>query len=427
MSQKQFDPKVWKKKITIYVSIEKSQGIYAIWDWNVRLKKYCKRMRGNKFYVAKRVSGKQLTMCFVNFVDAQKWKQDLSFDYEHSCEGVTFREVKERYLSRQDDKVEVSTREYNRSKVRHLKYFDRMPMEMITSKVVDDWIDYIKRPEYLALQHKTRATYKNELSLLRQIFKYHAEYNLDKNVAEVSPLRPRHNYDCVVHPKRLADNEKMSRERFLTECESLDFLSYLESKSEDGHIGEVIHMLAFLQLRTGLRVGEACALHWEDVDFQERTAFIHRGVIWSRLKGRETFISPRTKNGVDRLIFLPQDLVASLKEWKLKTGRFKGLVISFDGKEPLSRRQIEYRFNRAYEAVGVKWRGTHVLRHTFATMFMEKTGDKEALQGLLGHKHPLQTSHYAKITPEMKRRGVSMFEKALKKESKDGKNQVDES
>ena len=86
------------------------------------------------------------------------------------------------------------------------------------------------------------------------------------------------------------------------------------------------------------------------------------------------------------------------EEMGVQCGRSKGLVFSEDGLNPAPYRVIQHYYDKAFLSAGLKWRSTHILRHTFATDFLEKTGNKLALQGLLGHSSSRQTDHYAKIT-----------------------------
>ncbi len=414
MSQKKFDPKVWKNKNAVYVAIPNASGIYSTWDWNKKLKKYCKRTKGNKFYVVKRVNGRQLTRCFEKYVDAQKWKEEKSFSYDVLDENLTFEEVKERYLRKKESEVRVATQEYNYSKARHLRFFHPMPIKSITPKTVDAWLEFVKRPAYLATQHKTRVTYRHELSLLRQVLDYYGEYICD-DTSYALPVKKRHNRDCIVDRQKWEMNKTKHRTKFLTQEQVFGFLNYLKEISSNSKLDEIAYVLGLFQLRTGTRIGEACAVDWKDLDLSNGSAFIHRNVVWSRKKGRKTFINNQTKTGDDRLVYFPQDLAQELKAWSLKSGRSKGLVFSENGFEPLKRRAVQYRYDRALKAIGAEWRGTHIMRHTFSTDFLEKTENPKALQGLLGHRHAVQTSHYAKITENLKIKGMDDYQKSLAK------------
>lgn len=140
---------------------------------------------------------------------------------------------------------------------------------------------------------------------------------------------------------------------------------------------------------------------------------VSKNVQWSRKKGRPTVISPLTKTGDHRVIYLTDQVLSALKNWKVMSKRSVGLVFSPDGFQPISYRSVQHHYDKVLEAIGSEWRSTHVLRHSFSTDYLEKTGNKQALQGQLGHKHSKQTDHYAKITDTVKRNGMREYSEKL--------------
>ena len=159
--------------------------------------------------------------------------------------------------------------------------------------------------------------------------------------------------------------------------------------------------------------GELCALEWQDVNLQAGTAYIRRSVFWSRRKGSKTKIIEQTKNGENRKVYLTNEVAHRLRKWSLKSGRSKGLVFSHNGRVPLKYRQVQYRYDKASKKIGSKWTGTHIARHSFATDFLAKTKNPKALQSILGHKTSQQTDHYAKITEELTREGVALYQESF--------------
>ena len=154
----------------------------------------------------------------------------------------------------------------------------------------------------------------------------------------------------------------------------------------------------------------ACAVEFADVDFQTGAVNISKTVLWSRKKGRATYVSPLTKTNTSRIIYLTERALASLRRWKLQCGRSTGLIFSFDGFTPL----VQYYYDSIFRKLHLKWRSTHILRHSFATDFLEKTGRKDALQGQLGHSSSKQTDQYAKITQNNIRFGVEAYDRSLR-------------
>ena len=140
-------------------------------------------------------------------------------------------------------------------------------------------------------------------------------------------------------------------------------------------------MLILLLYGGGLRVGEACALKWEQVDFM-------KGVL--RIKG---------KGGRQRLCTLPDIALVQLD--KLGCRRTGFVFIP-----QLSTRKAYDRVRYWGRKSGLnKPLSPHVLRHSFATHLLNSGSDLRSLQELLGHRSlsstqkytHLQMSHLAKL------------------------------
>ena len=58
--------------------------------------------------------------------------------------------------------------------------------------------------------------------------------------------------------------------RILSGTEQERLCSYLNSEKNPYNIGILVCLF------TGLRVGEICALHWEDISFSEQTLYVHQ-------------------------------------------------------------------------------------------------------------------------------------------------------
>ncbi|MDY6350553.1 MAG: tyrosine-type recombinase/integrase [Selenomonas sp.] len=77
-------------------------------------------------------------------------------------------------------------------------------------------------------------------------------------------------------------------------------------------------LLLVLLYHTGMRIGEALGLCWEDVDFERHTLTIHRQRIRDRQAKRERLTEPKTRASM-RVIFLPpflEDVLREQKAWQ---------------------------------------------------------------------------------------------------------------
>lgn len=400
-----------KIKRVIYKPIPKVQGICTIWDWDDRSQKYKKRNLGNRFYAYKKIDGRQKALSFETYEEAKRWRMSDSFIEIEAPIGLKFKEVREDYFRHKKNKLRVTTYESYLSISKHLEFFNSFAVREITARVIDEWLKFVKQPEYLKTQHKSRMTYRPELSVLRQILTYCSEY---KDEAYQVPIKKRHYADSVIDEQRYQRARAENRFKYIPKDECDQFLGELFKQSEKNAKTAALYMLALFQMGTGCRIGEVAALRIEDFNFDRQEVAVYQTVQWARAKGRETQISDLTKTGDLRVVPLTKPLCDAIQRFIQLTGLTRGLVFSTNGLQPVGYRSIQYYYNRAFKRLGMKWTSTHILRHSFATDFLEKTGDRSALQGILGHKHQRQTDHYAKITDIAKARGMKQYEEASK-------------
>jgi integrase len=145
--------------------------------------------------------------------------------------------------------------------------------------------------------------------------------------------------------------------------------------------------LVLLLFRTGVRIGEAMALKWADVDFNSRFIHVQRGL--SRMK-IQTPKSGKTRR-VDMSPQLAEALLAHRKECKEK-----GLALGFgDAPEYVFtnekgtfidvnnwRRRV---FNKALEKAKLRRIRIHDARHTYATLRLSKGDNITDVSKQLGH------------------------------------------
>ena len=142
-----------------------------------------------------------------------------------------------------------------------------------------------------------------------------------------------------------------------------------------------------LALSTGMRIGEVCALKWEDVDFKQKIITVKStiGRVYNcELKSTEKIdSSPKTKNSC-REIPISRQLLQSLKIVKKMSLSPYVLGISGHSKEPRSYRDY---FTRLLKRLSIPSIVFHGLRHTFATRCIESQCDYKTVSVILGHSN----------------------------------------
>ena len=142
-----------------------------------------------------------------------------------------------------------------------------------------------------------------------------------------------------------------------------------------------------LSLYAGLRIGEVCALEWEDLDLENRLIHVRKTV--SRVSGtggnmaRSTLVIAQPKTIASfRDIPICSWLVPVLKQvHDMQRSSF----VASSRAGYVSPRTFDYRYHKLLKMAGIQMINYHALRHTFATRCIEAGVDVKTLSELLGH------------------------------------------
>jgi integrase len=156
--------------------------------------------------------------------------------------------------------------------------------------------------------------------------------------------------------------------------------------------------------RTGIRLGEAVGLEWRDVDFAQRVLAIRRSV-------REGRVS-LPKNGKTRRVDMSPQLAACLESLHSLQGAesaLKGVPAPercFPGQQD-ERAWRAYTWTAVLRRAEVRYRKPHTLRHTYASLLLERRESLLYVQQQLGHHSPAFTlTVYGHLMPREGARAV---------------------
>ncbi len=161
-----------------------------------------------------------------------------------------------------------------------------------------------------------------------------------------------------------------------------------------------------ISIYTGLRIGEICALAWEDVDLKNNIIHVRHTV--ARVKdnssergGTKLIIDlPKTKSST-RDIPISSCLLPFLHEMKEKS---KSRYVVSETSKFVSPRTYDYRYHKLLETCGIPPINYHALRHTFATRCIQAGVDVKSLSEILGHSNVgITLNTYVHSSMEMKR------------------------
>jgi|SRR5579885_103664 integrase len=187
--------------------------------------------------------------------------------------------------------------------------------------------------------------------------------------------------------------------------------------------GSGLETLLLMAVTTGMRRGELLALHWDDIDFENKVVYVQRTI--SRITGqgvKET--EPKTRTS-KRKIVVPDEVLVSLythrerqERDREKAGvkwRDRGLVFcSKQGDYMVEFWYTHVVFHKLLEKAGLPRIRFHDLRHSMATILLAANVHPKVVQERLGHSNMAITmdvySHVlAPIQQEAARKLDEMF------------------
>lgn len=163
-----------------------------------------------------------------------------------------------------------------------------------------------------------------------------------------------------------------------------------------------------ITLNTGLRIGEICALSWDDIDLDKGVIHVRHTV--ARVRNDDLNSDARTVLIIDtpKTLSSARDIPISSHLSEIisdaKAFRASGYVVS-DSDLFISPRTYEYRYHKLLKRCGIAPFNYHALRHTFATRCIEAGIDVKSLSEILGHANVgITLNTYVHSSFELKRR-----------------------
>lgn len=180
-------------------------------------------------------------------------------------------------------------------------------------------------------------------------------------------------------------------------------------------------------LGTGMRLGEAVALRWENVDLTEKVLRVVESasrVTQKGTKSRITIQAPKTSAGV-RSIPLPAIVITALVQRRkqqaaerLKVGSVwvdSGLVFTTALGGILEPRGVERKAALLAKKAGIEHVNVHALRHTCATRLIEAGIPLKVVQEMLGHTSIAITGDiYVHVLPDLKQSAAAALDASLR-------------
>jgi len=357
--------------------------------------------RGNKYEARKsgKINGQRQTKTFGSLLEARDWLSGtITTQVVAQTEGYTIGNLLNDWQRLGWGHLSKSTRIF------YLRMFDtfeplvNLPVEDLHPKHIDEWIHLLKSPVWTSKFSTKRETLEKEYGLLKAVVSWYIDRTDDTKLR--SPFKKRH-----VQMLRLRPAKPKTRKAMYDE--ELD--AWFNELRKDSFL---FYALAKIQVHQVLRVSEACAFKWSNLNLKHREYTVAEHVIWPRVNGSPPEILPGTKTNKSGEVFksfLQMESVQVLTE--LEQMEKKGdLIFTQDG-SPLTYRVVQHAYDKAFKRLKFPFRGTHVCRHSGATSFLDKTGDVLALQQMGAWRTQQMAMHYGQISASRAREATLKAEK----------------
>lgn len=304
---------------------------------------------------------------------------------EHIKPEIRICEYLDLWLADKERDLKKSTYESYVYRVNCIKrYFEKENPKVVdvTPKMLDTYFKYCLK--YGKINQKTK---KREPLAVRSVRSYKSILYAAFNQAVIDELIKMNPVLTVsVHGKK---NQDYSEDLlFMTEEEIAELLHFL-AKNYPRLVG-----IAFMGAYYGLRRSEILGLKWSAIDFNKKTISISHTVV--RVKtvtasdSTKTYSSKRILNLFETaekcLLKIKQEQEENKAFFKSTYKNKQGYVFTWDDGRAYQPDYITTLFSQATEAFGRPEITLHKLRHSCASMLINKGWDVKKLQYWLGHK-----------------------------------------
>lgn len=279
---------------------------------------------------------------------------------------------------------------------RHLiPYFSQLNLNIqdITAGHIFDYVNYLSNDggrKDNKIGGQSNTSIRKIISILRQVFDYAVLYgDIRVNPASQVPM-----------PKKV--NNKDKRQVFLTAEDAQKMLDAFR----DEELGPIVYVTLYY----GLRKSEALGLRWQAVDFEANTITINHTVVSNGHIVRKDSTKSYCSNRTFQLLPDVKDVLLKLKDqqenYKKRLGsgyHNNDYIFKNPNGIPYRPDSLTRSFKRALERHGLPQMRYHDLRHSTASILVDKGWDINDIKEWLGHSDISTTANiYAHISHRKK-------------------------
>ncbi len=301
---------------------------------------------------------------------------------ESAYETITVSNITLKWICYIKNKVKPSTYQKYEGLCRNhiISHIGNIPLNKISRSEVEKFANKCLHEGKVNGGSMSSKSVNDILIILGLIFDFaNEEYNI--NIPKISLLR-----------------EEKKEARVLSILEQKKLTAYLTTDIDIYKFG------VFFALYTGMRIGELCALKWDDV--KENHVIVNKTMQRLRSNFGKTKImidTPKSQSS-NRIIPLAEFLLPYVKQFR----KPHGYVISTNRCEHSEPRLMQQKFKKITDECCFDNVTFHTLRHTFATRCIEAGFDVKTLSEILGHSDVKTTlNRYVHSSFELKQNNMA--------------------
>lgn len=296
--------------------------------------------------------------------------------------NLTIEEAYEKYLVYVHSKKKPQTYRTFKSHLKNhfLPFFSGMKVNEITADKYLEWQEFILNKNYSYKYIK--GLHACNVSFFNFLITFHG---LDKNI----PNQVGNFFNYKHEQKRIKIWNKKTFRKFIRKVEEPEYKLFF-----------------YLLYKTGLRLGEAIALTWEDIDLKKGTISVNKTISKEFHDGKRAITAPKSKSSI-RTVQINLSLRFKLNNYK---NNFPVENFVFGGKKPLSPTTIERKKNNACRKAKIEPIRLHDFRHSYASNLIRHHVPLEVVSKTLGHaKKSTTLDIYVHLSPEYEKRTRFVF------------------
>ncbi len=311
-------------------------------------------------------------------------------------QAITFLEVYNEWIEQYKNTVKASTLNstLNIFRLHLLPAYGHMKIAKIKpthcQKAINKWFTFYKK-------------YRQLNAYAGMVFRY----AITKGYVDKDPTK-------LITIPVIKEKPEEEKKNFYSKEELQQFFSFLE-------VDEGLKWLVFFRVLafTGIRRGEALALSWCDIDYNNSTISVSKTLSLG-LNNKPIIQTPKTKTS-KRVIIVDNKTLTMLKKWRTEQNLLLGgfgyktlkpnqLVFTTNNNQFIPLPQAGHIIDRVCKKHNFKRITTHGFRHTHCSLLFEAGATLKEVQDRLGHNNIQTTMNiYAHVTEKGKEKTAEKF------------------